>query len=39
LAHNTNGELGIVGTFVTGPALYGELRQLPTIAVGGPETL
>ena len=39
LAHNTNGEIGIVGTFVTGPALFGELRQLPELSPGGPSTL
>ena len=39
LAHNTNGELGIVGTYVTGPALFGELRLLPEILPGGPATL
>ena len=39
LAHNTNGELGIVGTYVTGPALYGDLRMLPEITPGGPMTL
>jgi hypothetical protein len=39
LAHNVNGELGIVGTYVYGPSLYGDLRLLPAITAGGPETL
>lgn len=39
LAHNVLGEAGIVGTFVTGPAMYGELRQLDPIIEGGPHTL
>ena len=39
LAHNVNGELGIVGTYVYGPALYGDLMLLPEITVGGPSTL
>jgi len=39
LAHNTNGDIGIVGTYVTGPALYGDLRLLPEITPGGPSTL
>ena len=39
LAHNVNGELGIVGTYVYGPALYGDLLLLPEITAGGPSTL
>jgi hypothetical protein len=39
LSHNTNGEIGIAGTLITGPALYGELRQLPNLMAGGPSTL
>lgn len=39
LAHNVMGEAGIVGTWVTGPALMGELRQLPEITPGGPHTV
>ena len=39
LAHNVNGETGIVGTWITGPSLYGEITQLPTLIAGGPHTL
>ena len=39
LAHNVNGEHGIVGTYVYGPSLYGDLRLLPEIVVGGPTTM
>ena len=38
LAHNVNGEIGIVGTWITGPSLYGNMTQLPTIMAGGPHT-
>jgi len=30
---------GIVGTFVTGPSLYGDLIQLEVIEAGGNSTL
>jgi hypothetical protein len=39
LAHNVLGQHGIVGTWVTGPSLYGNITQLPTIAAGGPSTI
>ena len=39
LAHNVNGELGIVGTYVYGPSLYGDLKLLQEITAGGPSTL
>ena len=39
LAHNVQGQEGIVGTFVTGPSLYGNLTQLEVIEAGGNSTL
>ena len=39
LAHNVLGEHGIVGTWTTGPSLYGNITQLPVIAAGGPSTI
>lgn len=40
LAHNTAGmEEAIIGTFMTGPALYGEIIQLPVLPEGGNSTL
>lgn len=36
LAHNPVGEIGIVGTYVTGPSLYGDLGALPTLPRGEP---
>jgi len=39
LAHNPDGETGIVGTFTVGPALRGELRYLEPLPPGGPSTL
>jgi hypothetical protein len=39
LAHNVLGEHGIVGTWITGPSLYGNITQLPVIAAGGPSTI
>ena len=39
LAHNPAGEIGIVGTLMHGPALYGDLTQLAPLPVGGWDTL
>jgi len=40
MAHNPSGETGIVGTFVTGPSLRGDLDYLPPLEhQGGPSTL
>ncbi len=39
MANDLIGQSGIATTYVTGPALYGELRQLPVIPAGGPETI
>jgi len=39
LAHNVRNQEGIVGTFVTGPSLYGDLIQLEVIEAGGNTTL
>ena len=39
LAHNPAGDIGIIGTLMTGPSLYGELKQLPLIPAGGRDTL
>ena len=40
LAHNTAGfQEAIIGTFVTGPALYGDLISLPELPLGGNSTL
>ena len=39
LAHNVLGEIGIVGTMVTGPTLIGNITQLPMLEYGGPETI
>ena len=39
LAHNVRNQEGIVGTFVTGPSLYGDLIQLEVIEAGGNSTL
>ena len=39
LAHNVLGEIGIVGTMVTGPTLVGNLTQLPRLEYGGPDTI
>ena len=40
LAHNAAGfEEAIIGTFMTGPALYGELISLPELPSGGNFTL
>jgi len=39
LSHNGHGDTGIVGTFTEGPALRGELRPLPKIVLGGPDSL
>jgi hypothetical protein len=39
LAHNVQNQEGIVGTFVTGPSLYGDLIQLEVIEAGGNSTL
>ena len=36
LAHNPVGEIGIVGTYVTGPSLYGDLGALPHLPRGEP---
>jgi hypothetical protein len=39
LAHNAGGfEEAIIGTFISGPALYGELRALPELPLGGNST-
>jgi len=39
LAHNVRNEEGIVGTWTSGPALYGDIVQLPLLEKGGNETL
>jgi len=40
LAHNAAGtEEAVIGTLMTGPALYGELVQLPDLPAGGSSTL
>ncbi|MBT3772863.1 MAG: exo-alpha-sialidase [Euryarchaeota archaeon] len=39
LAHNVESEQGIVGTFVTGPSLFGDINSLAELAPGGPESL
>ncbi|CAI8254962.1 MAG: Uncharacterised protein [Methanobacteriota archaeon] len=39
LAHNPAGEIGIVGTLIQGPTLYGDLKQLTPLMPGGRDTL
>ena len=40
LAHNAAGnEEAIIGTIITGPALYGDILQLPFLPEGGNSTL
>lgn len=39
LSHNPDGDTGIVGTFIAGPALRGDLQNLTTLPVGGSSTL
>jgi len=39
MSHNPSGEIGIVGTFALGPALRGNLTDLPPLPLGGPSTL
>lgn len=39
LAHNVYGDEGLIGTWVEGPALHGDLVPLPPGPVGGPSTL
>ncbi len=39
LAHNQHNDMGIVGTYMYGPSLRGEIDSLPPLPVGGPSTI
>lgn len=39
LSHNPSNNMGIVGTFMEGPALRGNFEELPPLPEGGPSTL
>ena len=39
MANNEHNQVGIVGTFATGPSLRGDLDYLPPLPLGGPSTI
>jgi hypothetical protein len=39
LSHNPSGDTGIMGTFQTGPTLFGNVTQLSMLPEGGAQTL